>query len=89
MSVILNKADKFIFLFLAAIAGIKIRIANEIRRIKNDERGIEVVQVILILVIVIIIAVALWFLLKDLITEWIDRIVGESEKLGDDPLYGG
>jgi len=86
MTVILQKADKLLLMVMFFLASVKNWVVNEIRRIKNDESGIEIVQVILILVIVIIIAAALWIFLKDTITGWLQKIGTESNKISSDKI---
>ena len=74
MSGILNTVNKWMFMIYAAIIGFKTFIANEFRCIKNDESGIEVVQVVIILLIVILIAAALWIFLGEYIQNLLDSI---------------
>jgi hypothetical protein len=90
MNAVLSMGSKFMFMIYAGLMAVKLFIANEIKRIKNDEKGIEVVQVVLILLIVVIIAAVLWFLLRDLITDWIARIFeSDGEIGGSGDIYGG
>ena len=81
MSGVINIINNWMFCFYMAILGIGMNIANEIKRIKDDERGIEIVQVIIILLIVIVIAVMVWVFLGDLIAEWFGKIGNQSEQL--------
>ena len=85
MSGILSTVNKWMFMVYAAVIGFKSFIANEFRRIKNDESGIEVVQVVIILLIVVIIAAVLWIFLGEMITEFLTNISKEAKKVGDSP----
>ena len=80
MSAILNTVNSWMFTIYAAIIGFKFFVINEFRRIKNDESGIEVVQVVIILLIVILIAAALWIFLSEYITGLLDSIFGNAPK---------
>ena len=44
----------------AATTGAQKRITSEISHIKNDERGMELIQMILIIVIVVVIGAVVW-----------------------------
>ena len=80
MSGILSTVNRWMFMIYAAITGFKFFVTNEFRRIKNDESGIEVVQVVIILLIVILIAAALWIFLSDYIQGLLDDIFGNAPK---------
>ncbi|MCL2356942.1 MAG: hypothetical protein FWC70_07280 [Defluviitaleaceae bacterium] len=58
----------------AKVEGAKNFVVAEAGRIKNDERGMELLQVILIILFVIIIAAVVWALLGDVIRDLIDQI---------------
>jgi hypothetical protein len=62
----------------AMILSVKLFIMNEFRKIRDDESGIEVVQVVIILLIVIVIAVALWAFLGGYIRDLLARITNEA-----------
>ena len=56
------------------LMGVKDFASQEIGRIKRDERGMELVQVVIILLIVILIAVAVWAFLGEWITQLLDTV---------------
>ena len=78
MSAILNTVNKWMFMIYAAVIGFKFWVINEFRRIKNDESGIEVVQVVIILLIVILIAAVLWLFLSEYIQNLLDDIFSNA-----------
>ena len=82
MSAILSTVNKWMFMIYAAIIGFKFSVKNEFKRIRDDESGIEVVQVVIILLIVVIIAAAIWLFLSPMITDWFNSITGEANKTG-------
>ena len=82
MSRVLSTVNNWMFMIYAALIGFKIFVVNEFRRIKSDERGIEIVQVIIILLIVVIIAAVLWFFLAEMIQDWLDSIRAEDDQIG-------
>ena len=47
---------------------------NEIKRIKSDQRGMELLQIIIIILIALLVATALWTLLNPLIHNMLTRI---------------
>lgn len=59
--------------------------ANEVKRIKEDESGMELIQVILIILMVVVIAAALWAFLGEWITNLLKDVFDKSEPVGDDP----
>ena len=58
----------------AALTGIRNRAANEVSRLRSDERGMELIQLILIIMIVIVAAVLVWTFLGDYIQGLFDQI---------------
>lgn len=82
MSAILSTVNKWMFMIYAAVTGFKMFAKNEFRRIRDDESGIEVVQVVIILLIVVIIAAAIWLFLAPMIQDWFATIGDEAGKTG-------
>ena len=56
------------------IIGLKDFVTNEVRRMKNDERGMELLQVLLIVLIVVAVGALVWAFLVPWIAELIDNI---------------
>ena len=67
--------------FCAAVAGVRGCLVNEAKRLRSDERGMELLQLILIIVIVIVVAVALWAVLGPVISDLLEQI--------ETPEFGG
>jgi len=59
---------------ISAVAKIKGFIADETHLIKNDESGMELIQVILIIALVVVIALGLWGWLSGWIGDLIEGI---------------
>jgi hypothetical protein len=59
-------------------ANAKAFFANEVRLIKKDERGMELLQVLLIILFVVVIAAALWIFLGDFVVGLIQDILDRS-----------
>ena len=53
-------------------------VCNEINRIKNDEGGMELVQIVIILLMVILIAAAVWQFLGTWISELLEQVFDTS-----------
>ncbi|MCL1935758.1 MAG: hypothetical protein FWF57_05220 [Defluviitaleaceae bacterium] len=62
---------------------------TEMQRFKNDQRGMELIQVILLILIVVIIAAALWAWLGPWIGEMIDQILNEQGTINSDNANWG
>ena len=57
--------------------------------LKGDERGMELIQVILLILIVVIIAAGLWAWLGEWIGDLIDSIIARGDAIdGGDPGWG-
>ena len=54
-------------------------VVDEAKRIKQDESGMELLQLILIIVIVVIIAAVLWAFLGDWIQDMLNTIFQQSQ----------
>ena len=54
---------------------------TEVSKLKGDERGMELIQVILLILIVVIIAAGLWAWLGDWIGELIMNIVNQGAEI--------
>jgi len=61
-------------------------VSGEVGRIKKDETGMELIQVILIILMVIIIAVALWTFLGSWITDLLQNVLDESSNINSDGI---
>ena len=59
-------------------------VTNEVRRMKNDERGMELLQVLLIVLIVVVIGGLVWVFLGDWIAGLIENIGDPPDIRGDD-----
>jgi len=66
-----------------ASIGAKSFLAGEVRNIKNDESGMELVQIVLLILFAIIIAIAIWYFLGDAIAAWFDT-AGDGAKAAQD-----
>jgi peptidoglycan/LPS O-acetylase OafA/YrhL len=76
--------NAMIALYLGAnekITGAKNFVADEVRRIKDDESGMELLQIILIILFVVIIAAVLWAFLGDWITRLLQQIFDRSQDI--------
>ena len=59
---------------LAVTGNAKDFIKREVFRMKDDERGMELLQILLIVLLVVIIAAAVWIFLGDWIADLLDDI---------------
>jgi len=69
--------------FFANIGGF---VSGEVDRIKKDETGMELIQVILIILMVILIAVALWTFLGTWITGLLQDVLDEAGNINSDGI---
>ena len=69
-----NMLTKAYLTTVTASAVAKNLIQDEAKRLKDDERGMELLQILLIILFVVVIAAAVWLLLGDWIRDLIDQI---------------
>jgi uncharacterized membrane protein len=73
-----------LYLFFGMLkTGIKDFFVREYTRIRDDESGMEMLQIILIIVIVVIIAAVLWTFLGDWIQDMFDEIFNRSRTIDE------
>lgn len=84
MNSIINMVNAWI---ISLCFGAKRLIANEVRRIRDDESGMELIQVVLIILIVVVIAAALWAFLGDYISDLIQKILGGTPDPAQGDIY--
>jgi len=58
-------------------------VSGEVRRIKNDERGMELLQVLLIILMVVVIGALVWAFLGDVIAGLFDDILQNLGRIGN------
>jgi peptidoglycan/LPS O-acetylase OafA/YrhL len=78
-----------ISLYMSVISGasrMKSFVVNEVKRVRDDESGMELLQVILIILLVVVIAAVLWAFLGDWIQEMLRRIFGATPDPGVDDI---
>jgi len=74
-----------------ASMGAKSFFAGEAKKIKDDESGMELVQIVLLILFAIIIALAVWFFLGDAIAAWFDsagNAARKAQNVGSKDIYG-
>jgi len=58
---------------LMAFAEAKSFFAGQVKRIKYDESGMELVQMVLLILFAVVVALAVWYFLGDAIAGWMDH----------------
>ena len=76
----MGRIANVIYLSLMGVKGI---LSDEVGRIKRDEKGMELVQIVIILLIVILIAVAVWQFLGEWITQLLQQVFDTSLEIDD------
>ena len=76
-----NLLTALFFQVAVAMSSVKGFISNEAKRLKDDERGIELVTIVIIILIVVVLAAAIWAFLGDWIGELLRQIF-ESDPVG-------
>lgn len=59
---------------------LKERAKNEIKSVRSDQRGMELLQVLIIILIVVLIAAALWTFLSPMITGFMQDILDGTDE---------
>ncbi|MCL1999412.1 MAG: hypothetical protein FWG65_11675 [Turicibacter sp.] len=88
-----NVMNTLYFSVIAAKLAVGGFIANEVGRIRRDERGMELISVILIILFVVVIAALLWIFLGDYIAELLQQIFDQTPTPSPEdipiPTFGG
>ncbi|MCL2016326.1 MAG: hypothetical protein FWG68_08800 [Defluviitaleaceae bacterium] len=79
-----NVMNKLYFSMIAAKLAVSGFIAEEVRKIRQDERGMEFVQVLLLILFVVVIAAVLWAFLSG----WVEALLGAITDGSPTPIEG-